>query len=260
MKNYIMVSGDNRKHLSKVCSIDGVVMLNLEDGVAKKNKKSALANIKNFLEVNNPKQEIVVRVNSLEEGGLEEIKELNSFNISFRIPKVKHLGELKDVFKITQKDIYLSIETKDAFFNLKDFNHNQIKGFYLGILDLFDDLKLNHNLIKFGNKLIDKILIDFSMNCRYLEKRAVGFVYQQYKDLEGFRRWCEIQKDYGIEGVGTITPTQLQIANDVFRVENLDYAKMIVERFENEGVFTIDGLYVDEPIYKNYKLIYENSL
>jgi len=70
----------------------------------------------------------------------------------------------------------------------------------------------------------------------------------------------EIQKDYGIEGVGTITPTQLQIANDVFRVENLDYAKMIVERFESEGVFTIDGLYVDEPIYKNYKLIYENSL
>ena len=28
---------------------------------------------------------------------------------------------------------------------------------------------------------------------------------------------------------------------------------MIVERFEKEGVFTIDGLYVDEPIYKNYK-------
>jgi citrate lyase subunit beta/citryl-CoA lyase len=27
---------------------------------------------------------------------------------------------------------------------------------------------------------------------------------------------------------------------------------MIVDRFEKEGPFTIDGLYVDEPIYKNY--------
>ena len=39
-----------------------------------------------------------------------------------------------------------------------------------------------------------------------------------------------------------------------FNKENLEYAKMIVKRFEEEGLFTIDGLYVDEPIYKNYLL------
>jgi citrate lyase beta subunit len=33
----------------------------------------------------------------------------------------------------------------------------------------------------------------------------------------------------------------------------LEFAKKIVEKFEKIGPFTIDGLYIDEPIYKNYK-------
>jgi len=252
--NYIMISGDNKKHLSKVSNIDGIVMLNLEDGVAKDKKKIALQNIVNLLETT-PNKNIVIRINSLDESGIEEIKVLNKFGFPFRIPKVNNLSELKEVFEITKNELHLSIETKEAYFNLKTLYHSQITTFYLGILDLFDELKLNHNLITFENKLIDNILIEFSLNTRYLGVEPVGFVYQQYKDLDGFRKWCELQKSYGIKGVGCITPNQLKIANEVFVKEDKNYAKMIVERFEKEGVFTIDGLFVDEPIYKNYKMI-----
>ena len=252
--NYIMISGHNEKHLSKVDSINGVVMLNLEDGVPREKKKIALKNIINLLKTTK-KKEIVVRVNALSEGGLREIKELSLFNIPIRIPKINSLKELDEVFKITSNEIYLSIETKEAFFNLKELSHPQITTFYLGILDLFDELKLNHSIIKFDNKMIDNILIDFVLQCRYIGVEPIGFVYQQYKDLDGFKRWCEIQKDYGFKGVGCITPAQLEVANNVFDEENKEYAKMIVERFEKEGPFTIDGLYVDEPIYKNYKMI-----
>ena len=55
----------------------------------------------------------------------------------------------------------------------------------------------------------------------------------------------------GIKGVGCITPAQVDIANKIFD-EDIKFAKMIVKRFEREGPFTIDGLYVDEPIYKNH--------
>ena len=256
--NYIMVSGHNKKHLLKIESLNGIVMLNLEDGVPQDKKKEALKNIINTLKTTS-KKEIIIRVNSLSESGLNEIVALNEFNIPFRIPKINSLKELDRVFDITTNDIYLSIETKEAFFNLKDFNHPQIKGFYLGILDLFDELKFSHTLIHIDNQLIHKLLIDFSLNCAYLEKKKVGFVYQHYKDLDGFRKWCEIQKDYGFDGVGCITPAQLNIANEVFKKESLEYAKMIVERFEKEGPFTIDGLYVDEPIYKNYLLRLKNG-
>jgi len=251
--NYIMVSGHNEKHLSKVETIDGVVMLNLEDGVPKNKKEIALKNIISLLK-KTKKQNIVIRVNSLEESGLNEIVALNQFKYPFRIPKINSLKELDRVFDITNNEIHLSIETKEAFFNLKTFKHRQITTFYLGILDLFDELKLNHSLINFDNQMIHKILIDFSLNCRYLDVKPIGFVYQKYKDLDGFKKWCNIQKEYGFNGVGCITPAQLEIANKIFTNENKEYAKMIVQRFEKEGPFTIDGLYVDEPIYKNYKL------
>ena len=254
--NYIMISGHNEKHLSKIESIEGIIMLNLEDGVPKNKKKLALQNIIKVLE-KNPNKKIVVRINNLNESGLEEIIALNKFDIPFRIPKVNNLKQLDRVFDITPNEIHLSIETKEAFFNLKNFKHKQITTVYLGILDLFDELKLNHNLITFNNPLIEKILVDFSLNSLYLGVNAIGFVYQKYKDLDGFKKWCEKQKQIGIKGVGCITPSQLEIANNIFINEDKEYAKMIVERFEKEGVFTIDGLYVDEPIYKNYKMIIE---
>jgi len=249
--NYIMVSGHNKKHLLKVENIDGVVMLNLEDGVPKDKKEIALKNIIKVLKTTQ-KKEIVVRINALDESGLNEIVALNEFNVPIRIPKVNSLKDLDRVFDLTTNEIHLSIETKEAFFNIKELKHPQITTFYLGILDLFDELKLNHSLITFENQMVHKILIDFSLNCRYLDIKPIGFVYQQYKDLEGFKNWCEIQKDYGFLGVGSITPSQLEIANEIFSKEDVEYAKMIVERFEKEGPFTIDGLYVDEPIYKNY--------
>lgn len=250
--NYLMVSAHNEKHLSKIDEIDATIMLNLEDGVPKDKKEIALKNIVKLLK-NGINKKIIVRVNSLYESGLKEIKTLNEFDVAFRVPKINSVEELQKVFEKTNNEIHLSVETKEMFFNLKEFKSLQIKAFYLGILDLFDELNLNHSLIKTENQLIHKILIDFSLKSRYLGITPVGFVYQKYKDLDGFRKWCEIQKDYGFSGVGCITPAQVEVANEVFKDEDLEYAKMIAQRFEKEGAFTIDGLFVDEPVYKNYK-------
>jgi len=251
--NYIMVSGHNQKHLSKITSLNGTIMLNLEDGVPRHLKKSALENIIQLLQTK-PNKDIVVRVNAIDDGGLDEIAALNEFDISFRIPKIRLVEQLDEVCKLTDKELHLSIETKEAFFHLQQFKHPQIRAFYLGILDLFDELRLSHELITFDNPLVLHILVEFVLKSLYLDVVPIGFVYQQYKDLDGFRRWCDIQRQVGIRGVGCITPAQLEIANKIFIQSDKKYAKMIVDRFEKEGPFTIDGLYVDEPIYKNYLL------
>ncbi len=251
-KNYLMVSAHNEKHLSKVDKIDATIMLNLEDGVPKDKKEIALKNIVKLLKKGINKK-VIVRINSLYESGFKEIETLNEFNVAFRIPKINSIEEVQKVFEKTNNEIHLSVETKEMFFNLKNFRYSPIKAFYLGVLDLFDELNLSHSLIKEDNQLIHKILIDFSLNSRYLGISPVGFIYQKYKDLAGFKKWCEIQKNYGFMGVGCITPKQVEIANEIFKNEDLEYAKMIAQRFEKEGAFTIDGLFVDEPVYKNYK-------
>ncbi len=254
-RSALMVSGHQVKHLNKIDEIPAdIIILNLEDGVPKEKKEIAKIMIAIFLShIENIDKEIVIRVNPLNEGGFEEIEFLDRFNFNaFRIPKVKSIEDIDDVFIKTDKEIHASIETKKAFFNICELKHPKLTTFYIGIYDLLNELKLPHSIITLENPLIHKILSDFSLTSRYLEITPIGFVYQQYKDLEGFTKWCLLQKKLGMQGVGCITPAQVEIANKIFD-EDKKFAKLIVDRFENEGPFTINGLYVDEPIYKNYK-------
>jgi len=253
-RSALMVSGHQVKHLNKIDELPAdIIMLNLEDGVPKEKKEIARIIIAVFLTQKPINKEIVVRINPLDEGGFEDIEFLKKYCFNaFRIPKVKSIEEIDDVFFKTDKEIQVSVETKEIFFNLREFDHPKVTTFYLGLYDLFNTLNLPLSIINLENPLIHKILSDFSLNSRYIGKTPIGFVYQQYKDLEGFSKWCILQKNLGLKGVGCITPKQAEIANKIFD-EDINFAKTIVDRFEKEGPFTIDGLYVDEPIYKNYK-------
>jgi len=252
-RSALMVSGHQVKHLNKIDELPAdIIMLNLEDGVPKEKKEIARIMIAVFLTQKPINKEIVVRINPLDEGGFEDIEFLKKYCFNaFRIPKVKSIEKIDDVFFKTDKEIQVSVETKEIFFNLREFDHPKVTIFYLGLYDLFNTLNLPLNIINIENPLIHKILSDFSLNSRYIGKTPIGFVYQQYKDLEEFSKWCILQKNLGLKGVGCITPKQAEIANKIFD-EDINFAKTIVDRFEKEGPFTIDGLYVDEPIYKNY--------
>jgi citrate lyase beta subunit len=257
-RSALMVSGHNIKHLNKIDEIDAdIIILNLEDGVPIEKKEIAKIMIAVFLSnIEYLDKEIVIRINALNEGGKEEIKFLDKFAFNgFRVPKVKEIEDIDDVSILTEKEIHVSIETKEAFFNLTEFTHPKLTTFYIGIYDLLNSLNLPHSVIDLNNPLIHNILSEFSLKSRFIEKIPIGFVYQQYKDLEGFSKWCVLQKNLGLQGVGCITPAQVEIANKIFS-EDIEFAKKIVEKFESTGPFTINGLFVDEPIYKNYlKLI-----
>jgi citrate lyase beta subunit len=258
-RSALMVSGHNVKHLNKMDEIKAdIIILNLEDGVPTEKKEIAKIMIAVFLSnIEKLDKEVIVRINALNEGGIEEIKFLDKFSFDgFRIPKVKSNEDIDDVSILTDKEIHASIETKEAFFNITEFTHPKLTTFYIGIYDLLNSLNLSHSIIDLNNPLIHNILSKFSLKSRYLEKIPIGFVYQQYKDLEGFAKWCALEKNLGLQGVGCITPAQVEIANKIFD-EDLEFAKKIVEKFEKIGPFTIDGLYIDEPIYKNYKKILE---
>jgi citrate lyase beta subunit len=257
-RSALMVSGHNVKHLNKIDEIEAdIIILNLEDGVPIEKKEIAKIMIAVFLSnIEYLDKEVIIRVNALNESGKKEIEFLDKFSFNgFRIPKIKGTEDIDDVSILTDKEIQASIETKESFFNLTTLTHPRLTTFYIGIYDLLNTLNLSHSIIDINNPLIHNILSEFSLKARYLEKIPIGFVYQQYKDLEGFSKWCVLQKNLGLQGVGCITPAQVEIANKIFS-EDIEFAKKIVEKFESTGPFTINGLFVDEPIYKNYlKLI-----
>ncbi|BCD62029.1 citrate lyase subunit beta / citryl-CoA lyase [Nitratiruptor sp. YY08-26] len=259
----LMVSAHRVKHLNKLDELQcDVAILNLEDGVAKEYKKMAL--LATALILQQPRKNLpmlVVRVNALDEGGMEEIAFLNDFYPdAIRIPKIRSKKDVQKSCELVAEPIKLhfSVETKEAFANLQDLAISpRIKAFYLGILDLFADLKIGQNLLKISNPTVDYILAKFLVDCASVGVKAVSFVYQDYQNLEEFEEWCRYEKEMGFEAKGCISPQQVAIVNRILKSFDKQKALYIKQRFEEMAKQGITGFvdekygFIDEPIYKD---------
>ena len=263
-KSVLMLSCNNIKHLSKIESLDAeCIMLNLEDGVSKDDKPFALVLAAIFIsQIKKSNKKLVVRVNALNEGGYEEITYLNQFMPdAIRVPKIKNVKEVRDVLTLLNDeiDLHLSIETASAWHQLSSLAVNKrVSAFYLGILDLFADMKLPQSLIDIDNPTISYMLSHFLITAKSMNVKAVSFVYQEFKDLETFKRWIALEKRMGYDSKGCISPSQVKLVNEVFvdKEEEIKRASVIVKLFEmhrDEGITGfVDEEYgfIDEPIYK----------
>ncbi len=263
-KSVLMLSCNNIKHLSKIESLDAeCIMLNLEDGVSREDKPFALVLAAIFIsQIKKSDKKLVVRVNALNEGGYEEITYLNQFMPdAIRVPKIQNAKEVRDVLALLNDeiDLHLSIETASAWHQLSSLAVNKrVSAFYLGILDLFADMKLPQSLIDIDNPTISYMLSHFLITAKSMNVKAVSFVYQEFKDLETFKRWIELEKRMGYDSKGCISPSQVKLVNEIFvdKEEEIKRAHVIVKLFEmhrDEGITGfVDEEYgfIDEPIYK----------
>lgn len=267
----LMVSAHNPYHLNKIdeLSVDALI-LNLEDGVAPQLKRVALLTLCYFLQ--HLPQEVpllIVRINPLHEGGKDEIALLNDFfPDAIRLPKVQNAQEVQKARELIDSSISLhaSCETKNALHNIKDLIQAGSEVLYLGILDLLADLSLPQNILHLGNPTIDYILAKFLIDTRSAGGEAVSFVYQDYRDLAGFRDWCEYEKAMGFEAKVCIGPKQVEIVNRIFKRFDKEKALYIKQRFETMAAQGVTGFYdekygfIDEPIYKDALQILKKTL
>ncbi|WP_281950688.1 HpcH/HpaI aldolase/citrate lyase family protein [Nitrosophilus kaiyonis] len=265
IKSALMVSAHQVKHMNKLDSLDAdIAIINLEDGVSKELKPIALKMAAVFLSnIKSSNSMLVVRINPLDEGGIEEIEFLNRFKPdAIRVPKIRSKNDVKKALRYIDKDIdiHLSIETKEAFLNIEKLKiDDRIKVFYLGILDLLSDLNIYQDILKISNPTIDFILSKFLIETKSIDVFPISFVYQDYKNLEEFERWCIYEKDMGFEAKGCISPKQVEIANRIFSpsIEIIKKAKYIKDIFEKMSKEDITGFkdekygFIDEPIYKD---------
>ena len=192
-RSALMLSAHNLKHMLKIESLEtDCIMLNLEDGVSKEQKPFALALTAIFLsELRQCDKKLVVRVNALYEGGFDEITYLNQFRPdAIRVPKIHTPDEVSKVLKLLDDDIelHLSIETKEAWDNLSDLAiDDRVSAYYLGILDLFADMRLPQSLISPENPTMLYMLSHFLVTAKSVNVKPVSFVYQDYKNMEMFR-------------------------------------------------------------------------
>jgi citrate lyase subunit beta/citryl-CoA lyase len=257
----LMVSTDNEKHISKIPSLPtDTVILNLEDGVG--DKKLALENAKKILRSGSREKRLVVRINALDEGGEDEIVQLEPLQPdAIRVPKIssrKDVLEVENILKL-DTDIHLSVETAGAWRELADLKtSDRVTTLYLGILDLFADLGLNHKFIDPENPTAIYILSHFLVTSKSMGVTPVSFVFQDYKNETLFKKWLNLEKSMGFESKGALSPTQAKMIREVLYPEtrDLERAKEIIKLFEESSKKGVNGFshnefgFIDEPIYK----------
>jgi len=272
-KSALMLSAHKLKHLVKIdtCSSD-CIMLNLEDGVAPEEKPTALRLCAYFLsKIHQSPKKIVVRVNAIDEGGLDEIRFLNDYKPdAIRIPKVQSLEDVKEVLKVLDESIelHLSIETIQAFSNLKSLQYkSRVKAVYLGILDLLADMGLNQEILTPENPTIHYILAEFLIGSKLIGAHPVSFVYQDYKNMHEFHKWLNLEKMMGFNAKGCVSPSQAEEVLRYFEIQDkeIQRAEYIINLFEKMKEQGVTGFsderygFIDEPIYKGALKVIENK-
>lgn len=263
-RSAMMISTHNLKHLSKIPALDAeCIMLNLEDGVSAEQKPYALVLCAMAL-ASHPKcdKKLVVRVNPLDEGGVEEIAFLNPYMPdAIRVPKVRSVEDVRRALLLVDEaiEIHLSIETKEAWLAMRELAISpRIKAYYLGVLDLFADLGLSQSLLLCDNPMVHYMLSHFLVTGRSCGVKPVSFVYQDYKNHDGLRNWLELEKMMGFDAKGCIAPVQVSFIHEIFghsEVE-IERAEEIVRLFEEQRAQGVSGFvderfgFIDEPIYK----------
>jgi len=264
-RSYLMVAGDKQKHLSKLDSLKtDFATVNLEDAVSNKSFARELV-VKNL--TNRDNKNIIVRVNTLDSCGIADIEAINKVKpYAIRIPKVKTIDDIKQALNLVDKDIelHLTIETKEALHNLTTFNiDKRITTVFLGILDMLSSMNLPQNLLQLDNPTIDYILSKFLIDSKIVGFKPVSFIYQEYKDIDTFTKWCQKEKKMGFEAKGCTSPSQVDIVNKIFTKSNNDIqrAKYIKKIFEEKKLQGITGFsdekygFIDEPIYKDALIV-----
>lgn len=263
-KSALMLSAHNLKHLLKIESLKSdCIMLNLEDGVSTELKPVALRLAAYYLSMSpQSSKKIVVRVNAIDEGGLDEISFLNAYKPdAIRVPKIRSLDDINSVLKVLDENIelHISVETKEAFSNLRSLqSKGRVKAVYLGVLDLLADLGLDQSIIVPENPTIHHLLAEFLISARTIGAYPVSFVYQDYQNMAEFQRWLQLEKTMGFTAKGCVSPAQADEAMRHFELEDkaLEKAHYIIKLFEKMREQGVTGFaddkygFIDEPIYK----------
>lgn len=271
-RSNMMLNPLNLAHLNRMDeSAADMITLNLEDAIAPSRKKEALHNIAFFLSyMEHSNSFIIIRTNPLDMGGAEEIAYLNDFSFdAIRVAKIKNQSEVAQALTLlsTDKELHISLETKEAFESLSTFAiDKRLSTANLGILDLLTSLDLPQSLVTQNNPTIDYILAKFLVDAKTAGIHPISFMFQEYNDTDTFRSWCEHEKIMGFKSKACMGPKQVSIANEIFGInkyelERATHIKAVFEAQSHKGIHGfMDDKYgfIDEPIYRDSLLILNN--
>lgn len=239
-----------------------IVCVELEDGIAPKDKPAARANAMKLFESPQADDgvERVVRINSLREGfGMADVQAVLAADTpppALMLPKVRTPDEvalLDDL--LTERGhatrLHVIIETNAGLEAAFDIAHSspRIDALFFGGVDMAAELRCEN---AWEPLLYARSRVVHAAAGARLD--AIDVPWLDLEDPDGMERAAIQARDLGFSGKGAVHPRQIAALNAVFTLsaERIARARRIIAGFEaaDTGLVVIDGKLIEKPVLR----------
>ena len=244
-----------------------MVCIELEDGVAPKDKDDARKNALSFFEKphDNEHIEFVLRINCMRSAfGINDLQAILSSKIppsGLMIPKVNSPEEIFWIDELLDEaghksKLHVIIETNaglEAAFEIAQ-SSSRIEALYFGGVDMSAELRCKNSWdpLFFARSKLVHAAANAGID-------AIDVPFLDLADPEGMKQEAILARDLGFSGKGSIHPKQITILNEVFTPElgRVEHAKKILKAFDeaNTGLVVLDGKLIEKPVLREMQRI-----
>ncbi len=257
---YMPAANERALEKAKTLPADAIIF-DLEDAVAPDAKETARPNaVAAASSSEYGHRELTIRCNGLDTPwGADDLRAAASSGASaVVIPKVGSVAYVDEVSAILdaagarpELRIWAMIETPTAIFDARAIAaHPRVSVLVMGTNDLARELR--SSLGAAGRHPLVPHLATALAAAREADIVILDGVYNDVKDLDGFRAECVQGMEMGFDGKTLIHPGQVDIANDVWAPTEAEvtHARKVITAFdegiaEGKGVVTVDGRMIE---------------
>ncbi len=261
-RSVLYMPAANERALEKAKTIPAdAIIFDLEDAVAPDAKDAARANA--VAAANSGEygtRELTIRCNGLDTPwGVDDLAAAaQSSAAAVVIPKVGSVEYLDEVSSRldaagAQPDmkIWAMVETPSAVFDIRALaSHWRVAVLVMGTNDLARELRSSLGAAA-RHPLVPHLATALA-GAREADKVILDGVYNDVKDLDGFRTECVQGFEMGFDGKTLIHPGQVEICNDVWAptADDVEHARGLIAAFEDgiaagKGVVTYNGRMIE---------------
>lgn len=276
LRSMLFVPGDQPRMVAKAPTLDAdAVILDLEDGVASKDKPAARDGIREALHGGfGVRGTLWVRPNGLATGLLEDdlLSCVWQGVAGVVVPKVRSAHDVRLADGVAQRvarsrgmgELMLAvlIETPPAVLDVAEIVRasRHVAALVFGA----DDLAAEMGLIRTpGNMEVAVPRAQVALAAHAAGCEAVDIAYTQVRDLDGLTRECREGRALGYTGKQVIHPTQIAPANAAFSPaeDEVAWARRVIEAYRQapRGALVVDGRMVDAPIVVQAERVLERA-
>jgi citrate lyase subunit beta/citryl-CoA lyase len=276
MRSKLFVPGSRPELFGKaIVSAADAISIDLEDAVVESRKAEAREAVADFLstaEARDTTKAIIVRVNALTTTHFAaDVRAIAAENLLLiNLPKIESAEEVAEAACVIDHAfaqshvqpkvrILANIESPRGLRNAAEVAaHPRVAGLQLGYADLFGPFGIERHDFRHLHAVM------FSVRMAAAESGIFAYdgAYSDIRNVEGFVAEARLARSLGFLGKSCIHPSQVAVANDVFRPgeAEIEQARRVLEASREAaasgaGAFVLDGRMIDTPDIRRAELV-----